>query len=55
MTIKLRIIADSLLILALVFGLTGFGGLAIQGVSAGLPQTAIAPERVIVSFNHPVN
>ena len=55
MTIKLRIIADSLLILALVFGLTGFGGLAIQGVSAGSPQTASAPERVIVTFNHAVN
>src|SRR3989344_757460 len=47
MTIKLRIIADSLLILVLVFGLTGFGGLATQAAST--------PERVIVTFDHAVN
>ena len=47
MTIKLRIIADSLLILVLVFGLTGFGGLATQASGT--------PERVIVIFDHAVN
>jgi len=46
MTIKLRIIADSLLILALV-GLTGFGGLATQAAGP--------PERVIVTFDHAIN
>src|SRR3989338_8722935 len=55
MTIKLRVITDSLLILALVFGLAVFGGLATQAVSAGSPQTASAPERVIVIFDHAVN
>ena len=55
MTIKLRIIADSLLIPVLVFGLAGFGGLATQAVSAGLPRAAEAPERVIITFNHAVN
>src|SRR3989338_6725247 len=47
MTIKLRIIADSLLILVLVFGLAGFGGLATQAAGA--------PERVIVTFDHAIN
>src|SRR3990167_7365870 len=55
MTIKLRVITDSLLILALVFGLAVFGGLATQAVSAGSPQTASIPERVIVIFNHAIN
>jgi len=55
MTIKLRIIADSLLIPVLVFGLAGFGGLATQAVSAGLPRVVGAPERVIITFNHAVN
>ncbi|MDP2598267.1 MAG: S8 family peptidase [Candidatus Liptonbacteria bacterium] len=63
MTTKSRIIADSLLILVLVFGLTGFGGPATQAVSAGSPQAAGAPfdavqdrpERVIITFNHAVN
>src|SRR3990167_1380796 len=55
MTIKLRMIANSLIILVLVFGLAGFGGLATQAVSAGSPQAAGAPERVIITFNHAIN
>src|SRR3989338_4828357 len=55
MTIKLRIIADSLLILVLVFGLAGFGGLATQAVSAGSLRAAEAPERIIITFDHAVN
>src|SRR3989344_2414763 len=47
MSIKLRVITDSLLILALVFGLAGFGGLATQAAGT--------PERVIVTFDHAVN
>ncbi|MBI2042231.1 MAG: S8 family peptidase [Candidatus Nealsonbacteria bacterium] len=47
MTIKLRVIADSLLILALVFSLGGFGGLATEAAGQ--------PERVIVTFDHAVN
>ena len=55
MTIKLRMIANSLIILVLVFGLAGFGGLATQAVSAGSSQAAGAPERVIITFNHAIN
>src|SRR3989338_7806930 len=47
MTIKLRVIADYILILALVFVLSGFEGFATQ--AAGVPQ------RVIVTLEDPVN
>jgi len=47
MTTKLRVITDSLLILALVFGLAGFSGLATQAAGT--------PERVIVTFDHAIN
>ena len=47
MTINLRVITDSLLILALVFGLAGFGGLATQAAGT--------PERGIVTFDPAVN
>jgi len=47
MTIKLRNITDSLLVLALALGLAGLGGFAIQAAGQ--------PERVIVTFDHAVN
>jgi len=47
MTIKLRVVADFLLIVALVLGLVGVGGFRTQAAGA--------PERVIVTFDHEVN